>query len=57
LLRGHLKAESGERSGSQSYVPVDAKDDKAPKMALDLLRGVQTNPAFPPNPRSSRVLH
>ena len=48
-LRGHLKAEGDEQTGSQSYVPPDPKDDKALKMALDLLRGVTTNSAFPPN--------
>src|SRR5215510_1186324 len=31
-LRGHLKAEGEEQSGSQSYVPPDAKDDKAMQM-------------------------
>ena len=36
-LRGHLKAESNEKSGSQSYVPPDEKDDRALKEALDLL--------------------
>jgi carboxyl-terminal processing protease len=49
-LRGHLKAESGkEQTGSQSYVPPDPKNDKALHMALDLIRGVASNPAFPPN--------
>ena len=48
-LRGHLKAEGDEETGSQSYVPPDPKDDKALKMALDLLRGVTTDSAFPPN--------
>ena len=48
-LRGHLKAEGHEESGSQSYVPPDEKDDAALKMALDLLRGRITNAAFPPN--------
>src|ERR1700722_17604698 len=38
-LRGHLKAEGDEGTGSQGYVPPDAKDDKALKEALDLLRG------------------
>ena len=32
-LRGHLKAEGDEQTGSQSYVPPEAKDDKALKMA------------------------
>jgi carboxyl-terminal processing protease len=52
-LRGHLKAEGDEQTGSQSYVPPDPKDDKALKMALDLLRGAQTNAAFPPKPKLS----
>ena len=54
-LRGHLKAEGDEQAGSQSYVPPDEKDDKALKMAFDLLRGVETNPAFPPNPKSAQL--
>jgi len=48
-LRGHLKAEGQEQTGSQSYVPPDPKDDKALHMALDLMRGTITNAAFPPN--------
>jgi carboxyl-terminal processing protease len=47
-LRGHLSAEGQEQTGSQSYVPPDPKDDKALHLALDLIRGVQTNPAYPP---------
>jgi len=50
-LRGHLKADGDEQTGSQSYVPPDPKNDKALKMALDLMRGVTTNSAYPPNPR------
>ena len=41
------------RSGSQSYVPPDEKDDKALKTALDLLRGATTDAAFPPNPKAA----
>ena len=52
-LPGHLKAEGTEKSGSQSYVPPDEKDDKALKEALDLLRGATTNAAFPPNPKTA----
>jgi carboxyl-terminal processing protease len=48
-LRGHLKAEGNEGSGSQSYVPPDEKDDRAMKEALDLLRGTVTDAASPPN--------
>jgi carboxyl-terminal processing protease len=51
-LRGHLKAEGQEETGSQSYVPPDPKDDKALHAAMDLLRGVKVNSAFPPNPKS-----
>ena len=47
-LRGHLSAEGQEQTGSQSYVPPDAKNDKALHLALDLMRGAQTNPAYPP---------
>jgi carboxyl-terminal processing protease len=46
-LRGHLKSEGDEKTGSQSYVPPDAKDDKALKMASDLLHGVKVNAAAP----------
>ena len=52
-LRGHLKAEGAEETGSQSYVPPNEQDDKAIKMALDLLRGSATNAAFPPNPKAA----
>ena len=49
-LRGHLKGDGQEGAGSQSYVPPDPKDDKALNMALDLLRGIKVNSAFPPPP-------
>jgi carboxyl-terminal processing protease len=52
-LRGHLKAEGNEETGSQSYVPPDEKDDRALKEALDLLRGTTADAAFPPNPKTS----
>ncbi|MDT3685347.1 MAG: S41 family peptidase [Pseudorhodoplanes sp.] len=48
-LRGHLKADGEEQTGSQSYIPPDPKNDKALKMATDLLRGTVTNSAFPPS--------
>jgi len=48
-LRGHLKAEGQEETGSQSYIPPDPKDDKALTTAYDLLRGVKVNAAFPPS--------
>jgi carboxyl-terminal processing protease len=50
-LRGHLKAEGDEGTGSQAYVPPDAKDDKALHAALALIRGEQKNAAYPPDPK------
>jgi carboxyl-terminal processing protease len=38
-MPGHLSADGEERSGSQSYVPPDEKDDKALRAAFGLLRG------------------
>jgi carboxyl-terminal processing protease len=52
-LRGHLKAEGDEQTGSQSYVPPDAKNDQALVTALDLIRGTKTNAAFPPKSKAS----
>jgi carboxyl-terminal processing protease len=52
-LPGHLKAEGAEKSGSQSYVPPDEKNDKALKEAIDLLRGATSNAAFPPKAQTA----
>jgi carboxyl-terminal processing protease len=52
-LRGHLKAEGDEATGSQSYVPPDPKNDKALITASELIRGVQKNSAYPPNPKQA----
>ena len=51
-LRGHIKGqdESDEGSGSAAYVPPDPKDDIQLNYALDLMRGVKSDPAFPPDP-------
>ncbi len=38
-MPGHLSGDGEEHSGSQAYVPPDAKDDKALKTALSLVRG------------------
>src|ERR1700727_2223946 len=46
-LRGHLTNGSDEKTGSQSYVPPDHKNDKALKMADALLHGVKVNPTAP----------
>jgi carboxyl-terminal processing protease len=53
-LRGHLKAVEGDESGgSQSYVPPEAKDDKALNLAFELLRGTTQNSAFPPSSKTA----
>jgi carboxyl-terminal processing protease len=54
-LLGHLKGDGKEETGSQSYVPVDPRNDKALNMALELMRGTKTNSAFPPTPAVSRA--
>jgi len=55
-LRGHLKTQEGEeQTGSQSYIPPDVKNDKALNMALELLRGTKTNPAFPPSAKAAQA--
>ena len=51
-LKGHIK---GARACSKwlcfaTYVPPDPKSDFQLTAALELLRGVKTDPAFPPNP-------
>ncbi|MFO1097637.1 MAG: S41 family peptidase [Xanthobacteraceae bacterium] len=57
-LRGHLKAVGEEQQGgSQSYVPPEAKDDKALNLALELMRRTQANPAFPPDAKASTLPH
>jgi carboxyl-terminal processing protease len=42
-MRGHLSADGTEQTGSQSYVPLDEKNDKALAAAFNLLRGVTVN--------------
>jgi carboxyl-terminal processing protease len=51
-LRGHLKSDGDEKTGSQSYVPPDAKDDKALKLADDLLHGIKSTASSVPTPAS-----
>jgi carboxyl-terminal processing protease len=54
-LRGHLKSEEEENgeettSGSSAYIPPEPEDDKQLNYAFDLLRGIQINSRFPPDP-------
>ncbi len=51
-MRGHLSAEGAEQAGSQSYVPLEEKDDKALNAAFNLLRGVSVNANVPPPPKA-----
>ena len=43
------------RPGSQSYVPPDAKDDKALKTAADLLHGIKLHRDRAGNRRQGRA--
>ena len=53
-LRGHLQGDEGkEQTGSQSYIPPNAKDDKALAMALDLMHGTKVDPAFQPTVKNA----
>ncbi len=54
-LKGHLTNEADsagqtETSGSLAYVAPDPKNDNQLTYAVDLLRGLQVNSAFPPDP-------
>ena len=56
-LRGHIQGEdeTDEGSGSIAYVPPDVEDDEQIAFALALLRGEETDPAFPPNPDQAAI--
>jgi carboxyl-terminal processing protease len=45
--------EGEEQTGSQSYIPPDQKDDKALHAALDVIRGLTKNSAYPTNPKAA----
>jgi carboxyl-terminal processing protease len=49
-LRGHLKSEGEEHSGSQSFVPADPADDKALQKAIEILHGTHRDAASGPRP-------
>jgi carboxyl-terminal processing protease len=52
-MRGHLSAEGAEQTGSQAYVPLVEKDDKALNAAYNLLRGVTVNANAPSAPKAA----
>jgi carboxyl-terminal processing protease len=49
-LEGHITIEGQEEStiGSSVYVPVEKADDTQLQYALSLIKGEETNPAYPP---------
>jgi carboxyl-terminal processing protease len=49
-LAGHITIEGQEEStvGSSVYVPAEAAEDAQLQYAIKLIRGEETNPAFPP---------
>ena len=49
-LKGHLKNGEDEKTGSQAYVPPDAKNDKQLIAAVDLLHGVKNTATIPAAP-------
>ncbi len=51
-LRGHITGvdEDAKGSGSFAYIPPDAKDDIQLNYALDLIRGIKKNAAYPADP-------
>jgi carboxyl-terminal processing protease len=52
-LKGHLKNGDDEKTGSQAYVPPDAKNDKQLIAAVDLLHGVKKAAAIPAEPAAA----
>ncbi len=52
-LRGHLKSSGPEKTGSQTFIPPDPKEDRALQEALGLLRGTVANAAFPPRQKQA----
>jgi carboxyl-terminal processing protease len=54
-LKGHLKNGDDEKTGSQAYVPPDAKDDKQLIAAVDLLHGVKKAAALPTDPAADKA--
>ncbi len=53
-LKGHLKNGDEEKTGSQAYVPPDAKNDKQLKAALEMLRGTYTKAEVEPAKEPSK---
>ena len=54
-LKGHLKNDDEDASGSSAYIPPERKDDKQLNYAVDLLHGKETNAAFPADPKKAAM--
>ena len=52
-LKDRLFLGPGEMVHLRLHIPPDPKDDKALHTALDLIRGIQKNSAYPPNPKTA----
>src|SRR5262249_2864871 len=52
-LRGHLKSEGDEQTGSQSYIPPPHNADKPLHPATHPTRAHKNNSANPPNPKTA----
>jgi carboxyl-terminal processing protease len=52
-LRGHLRGDGKEETGSQAYVPPDPKDDKQLARALEMLRSAAVSNAPGQKPNSA----
>lgn len=52
-LAGHISGEEEEATaGSSVYVPAERSEDNQMQYAIDLILGVETDDAFPPDPAS-----
>jgi carboxyl-terminal processing protease len=55
-LRGHLRGDGTEESGSSAYVPADKDKDKQLIFALDFVRGKVTKAdGEPPKPETPKT--
>jgi carboxyl-terminal processing protease len=52
-LRGHLKSGGLEKTGSQTYIPSDQKDDRALQAAIGLLHGGAVDATVPPRQKQA----
>lgn len=53
-LAGHISGEEEQEAtgGSSAYVPADRAEDNQMQFAVDLILGIETHEAFPPDPNA-----